>query len=148
MFLLALNNLKTPFGETPWLTGRHTTPLVTLFFGTASATDLRELFTVFYSQAFFYLTLLPGFYGAGSSSSKLAGLYADLQNIAPAQLFCWITTIHKIGIVVGSVYGLQLAGYVKNLLITGFELFWRQAVYIKNRMAYLLGHRAIHSEIN
>ena len=30
-------------------------PLVTLFFGTASATDLRELFTVFYSQSFFTL---------------------------------------------------------------------------------------------
>ena len=32
LFLLALNKLKTPFGETPWLTGRHATPLVTMFF--------------------------------------------------------------------------------------------------------------------
>ena len=28
---------------------------------------------------------------------KLAGLHIDLQNIAPAQLFVWITTIHKKG---------------------------------------------------
>ena len=33
VILLALNKLKVPFGETPWLTGRHATPLVTLFFG-------------------------------------------------------------------------------------------------------------------
>ena len=108
----------------------------------------ERTFYGFLLSGIFYLTLLPGFYGAGSSSSKLAGLHADLRNIVPAQLFFWITKIHKRGIVVGSVYGLQLAGYVKNLLLTGFELFWRQAVYIQNCMAYLLGHRAIHSEIN
>ena len=28
---------------------------------------------------------------------KLAGLHIDLRNIAPAQLFVWITTIHKKG---------------------------------------------------
>ena len=33
--------------------------------------------------------------GAGSWTSKLAGLHADLENIAPAQLFIWITTTHK-----------------------------------------------------
>ena len=33
VILLALNKLKVPFGETPWLTGRHATPLVTLFSG-------------------------------------------------------------------------------------------------------------------
>ena len=32
-FLLALNKLKTPFGETLLLTGRHAKPLVTLIFG-------------------------------------------------------------------------------------------------------------------
>ena len=34
---------------------------------------------------------------AGSSTSKVAGLHADLWNIAPARLFVWITTIHKRG---------------------------------------------------
>ena len=33
--------------------------------------------------------------GAGSSALMLAGLHADLRNIAPAQLFVCITTIHK-----------------------------------------------------
>ena len=32
---------------------------------------------------------------AGSSTSKLAGLHADLRNIVLAWLFVWITTIHK-----------------------------------------------------
>ena len=48
--------IKTPFGETPWLTGRHATSLVTLFFGTTSFKDLRERFLLL---AFIYLTLLP-----------------------------------------------------------------------------------------
>ena len=38
---------------------------------------------------------------AGCSTSKLAGLHADLRNIAPAQLFVWITTIHKTVILAG-----------------------------------------------
>ena len=49
----------------------------------------------------FYLTLLrAGFkapQGAGSSPFRLAWLHADLRNIAPVQLFVWITTIHKKG---------------------------------------------------
>ena len=55
---------------------------------TASVTDLRERFLL---SGVFYLTLLPAFFkaylGAGSSISRLAGLHADLRNIAPAQLF-------------------------------------------------------------
>ena len=90
------NLLETPFGETPWLTGRHATPLVTLLFGTASATDLRERFLL---SGIFYLTFHPAGFrclpGAGGSTSKLAGFHADLRNIAPAQLFVWITTIQK-----------------------------------------------------
>ena len=31
--LTSLCQTKTPFGETPWLTERHATPMVTLFFG-------------------------------------------------------------------------------------------------------------------
>ena len=63
---------------------------------TASATDLRERFLL---SGISYLTLLPAFFkasqGAGSWTSKLAGLHADLQNIVPAQLFVWTTAIHK-----------------------------------------------------
>ena len=55
---------------------------------TASATDFRERFLL---SGVFYLTLLPdGFkasLGANSSTSKSAGLHADLQNIAPTLLF-------------------------------------------------------------
>ena len=47
----------------------------------------------------FYLTLIPAvfkaFLGAGSSISRLAGLHADLGNIALARQFAWITEIHK-----------------------------------------------------
>ena len=54
---------KTLFGKTPWRTGRHATPLVTLFFGTASATDLRERFLL---SGVFYLTLHPAGFKASS----------------------------------------------------------------------------------
>ena len=82
--------------------------MVTLLFGfTASATDLRERFL---QLEVFNLTLLPAGFkaslGAGSSTSKLARLYADFQNI---------TLFHKRGVVVGSIYGLRLADYVKVL---------------------------------
>ena len=43
--------------------GRHATPLVTLFFGTASATDLRERFLL---SGVFYLTLHPAGFKASS----------------------------------------------------------------------------------
>ena len=50
--------------------------------------DLREEFLL---SGFFYLTLLPADFkaslGPDNSTSKLAGLDADLRNIAPAQLF-------------------------------------------------------------
>ena len=35
--------------------------------------------------------------GASTSTSKLVVLHADLQNIAPVQLFVWIITINKKG---------------------------------------------------
>ena len=118
------NSQKTPFGETPWLTGRHATPLVSLFFiitmllterhampvvilwSTTSATDLRECFLL---SGVFYLTLLPASFkaslGAGSSTSRLAGFHADLRNIVLAWLFVWITTIHKRVILAGLFKG-------------------------------------------
>ena len=57
---------------------------------------LRIWESVSCSQAFF----LPGFkasLGASTSTSKLVVLHADLQNIAPVQLFVWIITINKKG---------------------------------------------------
>ena len=84
------------YGITMLLTGRHAMPVV-IQWSTASATDLRERFLL--SGVFFYLTLLPASFkaslGAGSSTSRLAGLHIDLRNIAPARVFVWITTIHK-----------------------------------------------------
>ena len=53
-------------------------PVVTWFFN-VSAADLGE--SVFYSQVFFTLhsfQFFQGFPGAGSSTSKLAGLHAEL----------------------------------------------------------------------
>ena len=75
----------------------------------------------------FYHFFRSGFPGAGSSTSKLVEFHADLGNIASAQLFVCISVIHKRGMVVGSIYGLQLTGCVmKNLPPSGFELFQRQ----------------------
>ena len=58
--------------------------------------------SVFLLSGVFDLTLLPASFraslGAGSSTSRLAGLPADLRNIAPAWLFVWITTTYKRGI--------------------------------------------------
>ena len=55
---------------------------------TASATDLRERFLL---SGVFYLTFLPAGFkaslGAGSSTSRLARLHANLRNIAPVRLF-------------------------------------------------------------
>ena len=62
--------------------------------------------SIFYSQVFFTLhsfLLFSRLPGTGSSTSKLAGFHADLQNIAAAWLFVWITTIRKRGILVGSI---------------------------------------------
>ena len=71
--------LKTHFGETPWLTGHHATPLVTCFLlspcylqdampcqwsssdFTASATDFRECLLL---SGIFYLTLLSASFKA------------------------------------------------------------------------------------
>ena len=54
--------------------------------------------TFFYSQTYFTLhpfLLSQSLPEAGSSTSKLAELHADLRNIAPVRLCAWITTIHK-----------------------------------------------------
>ena len=119
---LALNKLKTPFGETPWLMGHHATPLVTLVFyyyhvtyrtlchASGHLVIYRECYG--FERVFFTLRcFLPytpfcwfwGFPGAGSSTSKLARLHTDHRNVAPTGLFVWITTIHKRVILVGFI---------------------------------------------
>ena len=117
--------LPTPHCVVPaWLTGHHVTPFVT--YRTLCHTIGHQLLHIqlcyhrccrferafFYSQAFFYFTLLPAFFkaspGASSSTSRLAGLHADLWNIVPAQLFAWITASF---IQVGSIQGLGLASH-------------------------------------
>ena len=69
-----------------------------------SATNLRERFLL---SGVIYLALLPAVFkaslGASSSTSKLAGLHANLQNIAPTPLLAWITAIHKSFTLVGSI---------------------------------------------
>ena len=119
---------------------------------------LRFWAGVYYPQAFFTLHSFPTFLaqpalikaslGASSSSLNFLRLHSYLRNIALAQLFVWITTIHKSGIAVGSIDGLQLAGYLKNLLLAIFELFTRQVGCVKSCVDYLFGHRAIQCEIN
>ena len=66
-----------------------------------------------------------GFYRTSSSTSKLAGLHADLWNIIPVRLFVWITAIHKR--YAGRFYLRARHGQIrmKNLLLTRFELFSR-----------------------
>ena len=72
---------------------------------------LRNWESVFYPLAFFtfhsflLVSRLP--LRAGSLTSKIAGLKANLRNIAPARLFVWITTT----MVVGSLSGLRLAAW-------------------------------------
>ena len=114
-----------------------------------SSSDLTQVLRIwehFLLSGVFYLTLLPASFkaslGGGSSTSRLAGLPADLWNIAPAWLFVWITTTYKRGIDSRFVYGLWLVGYVKNLLLTGFELSSRQAKHARSLVFYPFGHRA------
>ena len=161
-----LNTLKTPFEETMWFTGRHATPLVPLFFGfntlltgrhamsvviywsTTNATDLRERFSL---SGIFYFTLLPaGFKAslvAGASPSKLARLYADLWNIAPAQLFVWITTIHKI-----VWWSVLFKGYSwlanEESTFYGIRTLFTIGEHVRSLVLYPFGHRAMWFELN
>ena len=114
LFLLALNSQKIPLGETLWLMGHHAMPEVILFFIIAMLLTghhamqwsssglpwvLRICENVFYSQAFFTLHsfLLVSRPPCGRQFnlkvSRVLSWY--FQNIAPAWLFVWITTIHK-----------------------------------------------------
>ena len=76
-------------------------------YGTSCHARSQRDFPPFSLSGVFYLALLSAVFkaslGADSSISKLAGLYADLQNITLARLFAWITAIHKRFILVGSI---------------------------------------------
>ena len=145
-------------------------PLVTLFFlvspcywqdampcqwsSTASATDLREHFLL---SGVFYLTLLPAGFkaslGAGSSTAKLAGLHADLWNIAPAQLLLQMTAIHKGAIVVGSIYVSKASFEVRvpwlwNLPLTDFEPAFLKVQCVDSRLSWWIGYRVLSCEYN
>ena len=100
VIFLTLNKSKTLFGETPWLMEGHATPLVTSLFGVTMLLGMpwRMLchacgHLVIYRESYgferAFLTLrrfkpytpscwFQSFPGAGSSTSKLARLHADL----------------------------------------------------------------------
>ena len=85
-----------------------------------------------------------GFPGASSLISRLAGLQADLRNIAPAALFFWITAIHNKSILVGSTWGLWLASY-KKPASNGIWILFTISDQARNFMFYPFGHRALQS---
>ena len=125
---------KTPFRETPWLTGRHVTPSVTLFFiitvlltGHHAMPVLRILKQRLLLSDLFYLTLLPaGFKAQPQFNLKVSRTSHWSSKHSPARLFVWITTIHK-RITLVSLYLSVMAGRpTKNVPLTGFELFSQQ----------------------
>ena len=69
---------------------------------TTSATVLSGRFLptgIFYLRTFLpQPAFIKASRGAGSSSMKLAGLYADPKNTDPAHLFVWLTAIHNLDI--------------------------------------------------
>ena len=158
---------KPPFGETPWLTGHHVTPLVTLFFTitmlltgryimlvvpwwfTTRATDVRERFLL----SGIFLSYTPscwfwGIPGVGCSTSKSTGLHADIRNITSVLLFVWITAIHKRVMLIGLIYGLRVADHVQNVLLTTLELFLQQVKHVRSLMLDPVGPTALWSVIN
>ena len=114
-FLLVLNSQKLSFGETPWLTGHHATPEATLFFyyhhvtyrtpchASGHLVIYRECYR--FQRAFFTLRRFFTLHSFLLISRHPWGLQFNLKvirvscwyfrNIAPAQLFVWITTIYK-----------------------------------------------------
>ena len=89
-----------------------------------------------------------GFPGSRQFNVKVSRTSCWPSKHNPGPAICLNHNNPKRGIVVGSVYGLQLAAYVKNLLLTRFEPFSRPVRYVENHMAYPFSHRAIPSEIN
>ena len=120
---------------------------------------------VFYSQAFFTLhhCIFQGFLRFGSSTSKSGGLHADLRNIVPAQLFVWITTIHRrFGIgrfcLRSRVAQSRSINFYRGLVLQNisFEIsasygvwtFFEIVGYVINLMFYLFGHKVLQTVIH
>ena len=108
LFLLAINSQKFALGETPWLkdalpcwrslcfliitiamllTGPHAMPVDHL----VHLVIYRKCYR--FERPFFTLRC---FFTGSQQLTLLAGLHADLRNIAPARLFVWIITIQKL----------------------------------------------------
>ena len=135
IILMTLNNtIRLPLGNYPSLCSTcvtYGTPchaighqLLPTHLFSMSATDLRERFLL---SGIFYHTLLPAFFkaslGAGSSTSRLAGLHADLWNIAPSPAIC-LNHSNPQKFYAGRFYlGVMAVQLMKNLLLTGFKLF-------------------------
>ena len=101
LVFLVLHMLLVWHYTTQWLSGKHQCYLQDTI-PCQWSTDLLQMLWIwesgFYSQDFFTLhsfLLFQGFPGSGSSNTKLAGIHADLRNIALAQLFVSITAIRK-----------------------------------------------------
>ena len=121
---------------------------------------LRISDSAFYSQAFFTLhssCFLKGFPGDDSSTSKSIGLHDDPQNIAPGQLFVWITVIHK-RFICGGFYLRARACQVRNInfsrelvvwsisfeISASYEVWTLFAIgeYLKSSILYPFDHKA------
>ena len=83
-----MNKSKTPLGETLWLTGRHAMLEVTVFFTIAMLLKGQDAMPCQCSSSSFgdpaSIKASPE---ASSSTLILAGVHADLRNIALARLF-------------------------------------------------------------
>ena len=165
--LLYLNSQKTSLGETPWLTGHHGMPEVSLFIFLLSPCYLQDMMPCHWSSSDFYrecygferaLLLSGAFYltpfllVSRPSWDRQFNLNISrdscwyFRNIGPARLFVWITTIQERVYSATFIQALWSVDCVNNLL-TGFELFSRQVKHVKGLMHYLLSHRATPSTI-
>ena len=160
--LPTLSSQKFSLGETPWLTGYHATPEVTLFFYyhhvtyrtpcyasghlvifTVSATDLRERILL---STVFYLTLLPASFKASLGPSRVSFWY--FWNIAPANYLFESQQSTKSLILVSLFKPYGWLDHVNNLLLTGFKPFSRQVKHVKSLMLYPFSHRATRPTTN
>ena len=144
------------------LTGHCARPVVTWWF-TASAMDLWNHFLL---SSIFYLAVLPAFSRLPQGRQynlKVSRLHADLQNITPAQLFVWITAIHK-RFICSRFYLRARAGQSQNINLHRelvlrnicFEISFSYGIWtlfvigepVTSLLSQPLSHRALQIEIN
>ena len=83
-----MNKSKTPLGETLWLTEHHAMLEVTVFFTIAMLLTGQDAMPCqCLSSSFGDPASIKASLGAGSTTLMLAGLHADLRNIALTRLF-------------------------------------------------------------